>query len=85
VKSTMGRPRRLTDAQVAMILAWHEEIADLKVLRARIKTQRQLARELGVSASTIAHVIACRGEFKQVAPENRAPEAGGRGKPSGRA
>jgi len=85
MKSTMGRPRRLTDAQVAMILAWHEEILALKALRSRIKTQRQLARELGVSASTIAHVIACRGEFKQVAPENRAAEANRRGKPSGRA
>jgi hypothetical protein len=48
MKSTIGRPRRLTDAQVAMILAWHEQILALKALRATVKTQRQLALELGV-------------------------------------
>jgi len=84
MKSTMGRPRRLTAAQVAMILAWHEEIQGLKALRARIKTQRELAREIGVSPSTIAHAIACRGEFKQAAPENRAAELSLRGKRSSR-
>lgn len=68
MKSTIGRPRRLTDAQVAIILAWHEEILVLKALRAAVKTQRQLARELGVAPSTVAHVIACRGQFKQASP-----------------
>jgi len=74
MKSTIGRPRRLTDAQVALILAWHEQILALKALRATIKTQRQLAHELGVAPSTLAHVIACRGEFKQGSPEDRTPE-----------
>ena len=70
MKSTIGRPRRLTDAQVAIILAWHEEILVLKELRATVKTQRQLAQELGVAPSTVAHVIACRGQFKQASPED---------------
>ena len=70
MKSTIGRPRRLTDAQVTMILAWHEEILALKAHRAAVKTQRQLAAELGVAPSTIAHVIACRGQFKQGSPES---------------
>src|SRR5581483_7446045 len=68
MKSTIGRPRRLTDQEVAIILAWHEQILALKALRATIKTQRQLACELGVAPSTIAHVIACRGQFKQASP-----------------
>ena len=71
MKSTIGRPRRLTDAQVATILAWHEEILVLKALRATVKTQRQLAFELGVAPSTVAHVIACRGQFKQASPQGQ--------------
>ena len=74
MRSTIGRPRRLTDAQVAIILAWHEEIRTLKSLRATIKTQRQLAFELGVAPSTIAHVIACRGQFKRGSPDDSTPE-----------
>jgi len=75
MKSTIGRPRRLTDQQVAMILAWHEQILKLKALRATVKTQRQLAQELGVAPSTVAHVIACQGQFKQASPgaPERAP------------
>jgi hypothetical protein len=69
MKSTIGRPRRLTDRQVAAILAWHEQIRAWKVLRGILKTQRQLARELGVSPATISRVIARRGEFKQPSPE----------------
>lgn len=69
MKSTIGRPRRLTDQQVAIILAWHEEILALKALRARVKTQRQLAQELAVAPSTIAHVVACRGRFKRESPQ----------------
>ena len=70
MRSTIGRPRRLTDAQVAIILAWHDEILVLKALRATVKTQRQLAQELGVAPSTVAHVIARRGQFKQASPED---------------
>jgi len=71
MKSTIGRPRRLTDEQVATILAWHEQILALKALRASIKTQREVASELGVAPSTVASVVACRGEFKQASPNER--------------
>ena len=71
MKSTIGRPRRLTDEQVASILVWHEQILALKALRASIKTQRQLAEALGVAPSTVAHVVACRGQFKQASPSER--------------
>ena len=74
MKSTIGRPRALTDEQVAIILAWHERYVAWKALRAALKTQRQLARELGVSPSTIAHVIECHGQFKQASPEQRTRE-----------
>jgi hypothetical protein len=74
MKSTIGRPRRLTDQQVAAILAWHEQIRAWRVLRRALKTQRQLARELGVSRATISQVIARRGEFKQPSPEERSGE-----------
>ena len=71
MKSTIGRPRRLTDEQVAVILTWHEQILALQALRASIKTQREVARELGVAPSTVAHVVACRGQFKQASPSER--------------
>jgi hypothetical protein len=74
MKSTIGRPRRLTDQQIAAILTWHEQIRAWKVLRGALKTQRQLARELGVSPATISHVIARGGEFKQPSPERRSRE-----------
>ena len=68
MKSTIGRPRRLTDEQVARIMAWHQQILALKSLRATLKTQRELAAELGVAPSTVARVIACRGQFKKSSP-----------------
>lgn len=74
MNSTIGRPRALTDAQVAMVLAWHEEILAWKALRKAIKTRRQLAQELGVSPSTLSHIIACRGQYKGPSPENRPRE-----------
>jgi hypothetical protein len=68
MKSTIGRPRRLTDEQVACILAWHHQILALKALRASLKTQKQLAAELGVAPATIARVISCKGQYKKPSP-----------------
>ena len=60
--SVYGRPRRLTGKQIARILAWHDSRVTLK----------RLSLELGVSTSTIVHVIKSRGtHFKQAAPEER--------------
>lgn len=59
--STKGRPRQVTDAQVAAILAWH---------RSR-KTLKQVARELGMPPSTVEYVIRRGGEYKQASPELR--------------
>ena len=68
MNSTIGRPRRLTDKQVALILAWNKQILALKAMRASIKTQKQLAREMGVAPATIARVIACQGQYKKASP-----------------
>ena len=60
--STQGRPRRVTDADVAEILAW----ADNHV------TCRQLAAKLGLSVETVRKVVQTRGRhFKTESPEMR--------------
>jgi IS30 family transposase len=56
LKSTIGRPRVLTQEQVDAILAWHSAWTALKTLR-------QLAKELGVHPSTAYNAI--RREFKK--------------------
>ena len=71
MKSTMGRPRRLSDADVARILDWHEARRAWWAAGASLKSRRALAAELGVSPSTISHVIACQGCYKQPSPEGR--------------
>jgi transposase len=70
-RSTVGRPRRLTDSQVDQVLAWHAAILELKAKRSSIKTIRQLAKEFGVSTAAINGVVRRRGEYKQASPENR--------------
>ncbi len=55
----VGRPRRVTDADVAAILEWH----------ASRETQRALARRLGLSVSVVSCVIRSRGlHYKTRAP-----------------
>jgi hypothetical protein len=61
-RSTVGRPRRLTDAQIAEILAW----------AASRRTTGQKAAELGISRSVLTRVISTGGRFyKQPSPEKR--------------
>lgn len=62
--STYGRPRRVTDADVAEILAW----ADSRF------TARQLATKLGLSIETIRRVIRSRGRhYKTASPDKQGP------------
>jgi hypothetical protein len=63
--STVGRPRLLTDAQVAIVLAEHARFVAWRALRKCVKSQRQLAREFGVSQSTISLVVRMGGRYKQ--------------------
>jgi predicted HTH transcriptional regulator len=73
MKSLIGRPRKLTQAQIDVILAWHEAYVQWMALRPA-KTRRQLARECGVSEATITYVIAQAHHYKQPPPEERARE-----------
>lgn len=61
--ATLGRPRMLTQAQIDAVLDWHRNR----------KTLKQLARDLGVSTSTLMNVIRSGGaHYKQAPPEQRA-------------
>lgn len=71
MRSTVGRPRRVTDVQIRIILAWRAELVQLKAARKAVKTIRQLARELQLSTATISDVIRNHGVFKQASPEER--------------
>jgi predicted transcriptional regulator len=72
MKSTVGRPRTLTDREVELILLEHARFLAWKALRNTVKSQRQLAHELGVSQATVSYVIHRHGEYKQVSPDRRA-------------
>jgi hypothetical protein len=71
MKSTIGRPRSITDEHVTAILRWHAQILAWKAQRTTLKTKRQLAKDLGLTPSAVSHVIACHGQFKQPSPEKR--------------
>jgi IS30 family transposase len=60
--STTGRPRRLTDFQIAEILAWYH---------ARL-TNRQVAQRYGIARGTLENIIRTHGtHYKQAPPERR--------------
>jgi hypothetical protein len=66
--STVGRPRRLTDAQVHWILKEHDRYQAWRALRVTVHSHRELAQALGVSAGTVAHAIRNRGHYKRHSP-----------------
>ena len=69
--SSVGRPRRLTDSQVAWVLTEYSRYLTWRAQRTTVKSQRQLAKELGVSQGTINLAIRSRGHYKQLSPELR--------------
>jgi transposase len=71
MNSTIGRPRALTDRQVQIILAWHTRYLVWRALSMTLKTQRELAREFGVSQSTISHAVRSKGKYKMGSPSRR--------------
>jgi hypothetical protein len=73
MKSTIGRPRVLTDEQVERILKWHDAILKWKAGRSKLVTLRQLAKELGVTHGAVTSVIRQHG-VKQPSPEDRKAE-----------
>lgn len=63
------------DAKIEFLLhvrAWYHEERELLASREQIDTLRGLAREFGVSTTTIGVVVRHNGEYKQVSPELRA-------------
>ena len=61
-RSTLGRPRTVTDAQIQEIVTW----------AANRKTIAQKAYEMGISRGVIAHIIGTGGkDYKQPSPEQR--------------
>jgi len=72
MNSTIGRPRKLTDGQVRIILDWHARYLAWRAVGKTLKSQRTWARELGVSQSTISYVVRGGGAYKQVCPTCRA-------------
>ena len=79
--STIGRPRKLSDRQVKIILAWHVRYLMWRALRNTLKSQRELARELGVSQSTVSSIVRIGGQYKQVSPKARLRANRVRGRP----
>jgi hypothetical protein len=69
MKSTIGRPRILADRQVRIILRHRVRYLAWKALRKTFKSQRELARDFGVSQGTISRVIRLRGLYKQLSPD----------------
>lgn len=67
-KSAVGRPRRLTDRQVAWVLLEYSRYLAWKALRTTVRSQRQLAKELGVSQATISLAVRSSGQYKQRSP-----------------
>lgn len=70
MKSMMGRPRKVTDAQVEAIMKWH----------ASRKSLREFSAEIGLPASLIQYVISRGGQYKQVSPERRTEASRSRSK-----
>lgn len=69
--STVGRPRALSDEQVAAVMRWYDAWLALKDQRAKVKSLRGLAAELGVSPGAVTSAVRRRGQFKQASPEAR--------------
>jgi transposase len=60
--STTGRPRRLTDLQIAEILAWYQS---------RL-TNREVAQRYGIARGTLENIVRTHGtHYKQAPPERR--------------
>jgi DNA invertase Pin-like site-specific DNA recombinase len=72
MKSTMGRPRRATDAQVEFILKWAADYMAWLAKRPKIGSRQELAKHLGLSRTTVQRIIAESGHYKQITPEQHA-------------
>ena len=74
MKSTIGRPRRVTDEHIQLILKWRAEYLEWLAQRPAIPSQQALARHLGISAMAVNRIIRGHEGYKQAAPRERRAE-----------
>jgi hypothetical protein len=70
MNSTVGRPRKLTQAEIERVSAWYTGYCQW--LAQRPPTLEMLATELGVSRHTVTRVLHRLDRFKAAAPDQRA-------------
>jgi hypothetical protein len=71
LRSTVGRPRTLTDQQIGTILEEYANYLAWRALRRSVMSQRDLARAMGVSLATISYAVRLQGKYKQPSPDLR--------------
>jgi hypothetical protein len=71
LRSTVGRPRTLTDQQIGTILEEYANYLAWRALRRSVMSQRELARAMGVSPATISYAVRLQGNYKQASPDRR--------------
>jgi hypothetical protein len=71
LRSTVGRPRTLTDQQIGTILEEYANYLTWRALRRSVMSQRDLARAMGVSPATICYAVRLQGKYKQASPDRR--------------
>jgi hypothetical protein len=71
LRSTVGRPRTLTDQQIRMILEEYAKYIAWRARRRCVMSQRDLARAMGVSPATVSYAVRLRGKYKQPSPDRR--------------
>jgi transposase len=71
LRSTVGRPRRLSDQQIKEVLEQYANYLAWRALRDSVMSQRELARAMGVSSATISYAVRLQGKYKQPSPDRR--------------
>jgi hypothetical protein len=71
LRSTVGRPRTLTDQQIGTILEEYANYLAWRALRQTVMSQRDLARAMGVTPATISYAVRLQGKYKQPSPDRR--------------
>jgi len=71
LRSTVGRPRTLTDQQIRTILEEYANYLAWRAVRRSVMSQRDLARAMGVSPATISYAVRLQGKYKQASPDRR--------------
>jgi hypothetical protein len=71
LRSTVGRPRTLTDQQIRTIMEEYANYLAWRALRRSVMSQRDLAHAMSVSPATISYAVRLQGKYKQPSPDRR--------------